>query len=256
MMMNRYPLYKLTIVLVLLMLGLAHAPGPIQADDIELAGNLMQDQFDNAVRDFGIALSYFPTEPPEPQGITGFDLGVEVSAPQLDDNKLYMQRTFENRDSPSSLVLPKLHFSKGLPFGFGVSGFASGHPGGNARLYGGALKYAILGGSMTLPALGVRAHGTTLDGVPDLDLNTYGADLSISKGFDAPFLFGLTPFAGYSHVRINGNETKSNLSLDDHETNEGRIFLGSRFTVGFFNFVLEADFAEINVYSVRANVGF
>ncbi len=226
---------------------------PVQAEDIELDFSGEPDKFNKAVRDLGVAFSYVPTEPAEAQGIMGFNVGVELSVPEMNDNSDYTKRLFESNDAPSTLVLPKVHVSKGLPFGIDVSGFASGDPDGNTRLFGGALKYPILEGGLAMPAVAIRGHGTQLTGVDDLDLRTYGGDISISKGFDLPLVLGVTPFAGYSHFQIKGEDNTVGL---DHDTNEGKFFLGSRISVGFFNLVGEADFGEVNVYSLRANFGF
>jgi len=243
-----------SLTVALLTLSLLVTSGPVQAEDIGFETNPGQENFDKAVRDLGVAFSYVPTEPAESQGILGFNVGLELSVPELNQNP-YMDALFKNTDAPSNLVLPKVHVSKGLPMGIDVSGFASGDPDGNARLFGAAVKYPILEGGMVTPAVALRGHGTQLTGVDDLGLRTYGGDISISKGFDLPLVLGVTPFAGYSHFQIKGTNDSS-FSLDDHSTTEGKFFVGSRISVGFLNLVGEADFGEVNVYSLRANFGF
>jgi hypothetical protein len=235
-------------------------PVNLMADDIDIAnlgtGGDAQTQFNNVVRDLGVGLSYVANEPSEARGILGFDVGVEISSPEIKDGTQYMQNAFQNSDAPGRLVLPKVRADKGLPLGFDVSGYIAGQPSGNARLFGAALKYAFLEGGVTTPAVAVRGHGTRLSGVDTLDLMTYGADVSVSKGFDVPLLLGITPFAGYSSVQISGQEEVPSLDLNDYDTSEGRVFVGSRLSFGFFNLVAQADLAEVNIYSVRANFGF
>lgn len=253
--MNSLSSARTAVFSTFLLVSLIVLGAPAQAEDIEtdFSGLNAQENFNKAVRDLGVAFSYVPSEPAEAQGIIGFNVGMEVSVPELNDDNPYMDQTFDG-NSPSNLVLPKVHVSKGLPLGVDVSGFVSGDPNGNARLFGGAVKYSVLEGGLVSPAVAVRGHGTQLTGVDDLGLRTYGADLSISKGFDLPLILGVTPYAGYSHMQING-ENKSAALVSDHDTNEGKVFAGTRISTGFFNLVLEADVGEVNVYSVRANIG-
>src|SRR5438034_2379749 len=51
----------------------------------------------------------------------------------------------------------------------------------NIKLYGGELRYAIVPGGAAMPAIGVRGSYTKLTGVAQLDFDTKGLDLSISK---------------------------------------------------------------------------
>jgi len=248
-----------TTITMLLIAGFLACTIPVHADDIELnesAVAITQDQFNKTIRDLGVAMSYTPTEPAEAQGILGFNVGVELTVPEINDGTDYMKNTFENGDAPSTLFLPKVHVAKGLPFGLDASGFVSSQPSGNATLYGGALKYSLIEGGVLMPAVAVRGHATQLGGVDDLSLTTYGGDVSVSKGFDVPLILGFTPYAGYSHFQIDGNEDAGLSAISDHDTNEGRIFVGSRLSLFFFNLVAEADFGEVNLYSIRANIGF
>lgn len=235
---------------VSLLLGtVVHASG-----DLKFNNSIGQDEFENAVRDLGVGFSYTPTETPEPKGITGFQAGVAVKGFKLDDNAQYLKNSFSDSDAPSYAVLPKLYLSKGLPFNVDVEGFVAGRPGGNERLLGGAVKWSYWEGSTTAPSIGIRAHGTTLTGVDRLDLSTYGADLSISKGFAF-----VTPYVGYSLFEIDGEAKSSNypnLTNRSHSTTENKIMVGSRVSMGFFNLVGEADLGEVNSYSLRANIGF
>jgi hypothetical protein len=229
--------------------------GPaVASGDLKLNRSIGQDAFEDAVRDLGTGFSYIPIETPEPKGITGFQVGIAASAVQLDDGAQYMKNAFADSDAPSYAALPKVYLSKGLPLNFDVEGFVAGRPGGNERLFGGAVKWAYMEGSTLAPAIGIRAHGTRLAGVDRLDLSTYGADVSISKGFAM-----LTPYVGYSVFEIEGEATSANypnLGSLTHTTTESKAFGGARFSVGFFNLVAQADLGEVNSYSLRANIGF
>jgi len=223
---------------------------PLHAEDIDL-GALAQNQFNLLVRDLGTAFSYVPARTPEHSGLTGFRVGVGVTAAEIPDDRTYVQQAFRNNDAPSFLYLPRLDAQKGLPFGFEAIGFVSGDPDGNARLFGGALQYNILEGSVVSPALAVRAHGSQLFNVDELDLRTYGGDISISKGFTF-----ITPYAGYSYFAIEGEED-AGLGLNDHDTEEDRIFGGARFSGGWLTLTAQVDIAnEVNLYTLNGAFHF
>ncbi|MFB6356947.1 MAG: hypothetical protein ABEJ65_10590 [bacterium] len=241
-----YRSVSLVCMVVLLLAGVSNLT--FAGDDITLQ-NLAQDEFDKTVRDLGVAMSYVPTEPAEQLGITGVNVGAEVSVADLKSDNNYMDSAFGG-NSPGDLAMPKIRASKGLPMGVDVEGFISGHPSGNARLIGAAAKYSWMEGSAAMPAIGVRGHATQLFNVDDLDLRTYGADVSISKGFTI-----LTPYAGYSVFKIKGSQS-AGIPVNDHTTTENKFFGGARLSMGLINFVGEVDVGEVNVYSVRANIGF
>jgi hypothetical protein len=243
--------------LVVALLSFGFLAAPIHAQDINLQSGLTaQDDFKKTVRDLGTAFSYIPADPAEAHGIIGFNLGFSATAVQLPDQNAYMQNTFQNSNAPGTLLLPKIQFEKGLPF-VEVGGFVAGDPDGNARLFGGQVKYMLMEGNLAFPAVALRGHGTQLTGVDDLDLSTYGADLSVSKGFEVPLLAGITPFAGYSMFQVNGSENDPNFSVNDVSTTESRMFAGARFSLLFFNLVAEADIGdEVKMYTLRTNIGF
>ena len=104
------------------------------------AGAAGQAQFRAFSEDMGAALSYKGVTPPAPLGITGFDLGVELTASQL------QSQTFKavSGSNTATLPVPKLHIAKGLPMGFDVAGFYAAIPTTNIRLYGAELRYALM----------------------------------------------------------------------------------------------------------------
>jgi hypothetical protein len=126
---------------------------------------------------------------------------------------------------------------KGLPLGLDVGVMVGAVPGTNVRLYGGELRYAIVPGGAAMPAIGVRGSYTKLAGVDQLDFNTKGLDLSISKGF---LMF--TPYAGIGKVWVasapknipSSTPTKESLSLN-------KVFVGINMNFGLTNLAFEGD---------------
>ncbi|HEX9756672.1 MAG TPA: hypothetical protein VGB26_02595 [Nitrospiria bacterium] len=210
-----------------------------------------QDDFKQFSREAGIALSYAPLAPAEPLGITGFDIGLEVTAANISDEAGYWKKLFVDGNPPNYLPIPKLHIQKGLPFNVDLGLIYSQIPDSNIALIGGEVKWALLEGSTVTPAAAIRANYTRLLGVSDIDLETYGVDVSVSKGFAF-----LTPYAGLGQVWIRTQENSNLVTLENENLNETKGFVGVKTTFLLFSLVAEAAYANISTYSLRANVSF
>lgn len=224
------------------------APALHASDDIDLGGIANQGSFNRLIDQLGPAIAYNPVAPAEPLGITGFELGLTVTAFDLDDG-VWDQAM--RGDAPSLLPAPRLFARKGLPFGVDVGASWMRVPDSNIRVWGGEVRKALLEGSSVTPAVAVMGHYSRLDGVDDLRLSSYGADLSISKGFAM-----LTPYAGIGQVWYDGEE-RAGLGFSDRDDSAMRSYLGMRVgLLPFMSFTAQADFSEIDSYSLRLNLGF
>jgi hypothetical protein len=218
---------------------------PAAAGDINNIGALTQDAFHGLSQDLGAALSYKPLTPAEPLGLFGFDVGVAGT-----DTKIKNTQAFKDAGADiSDVAVPSLRFNMGLPLSIDVGAMAGTVPGTNVRLYGGELRWAFIKGSTTMPAIALRGNFTKLAGVDQLDFNTKGVDLSISKGF-AMF----TPYAGIGKVWVTSTPkdiptlTKESLAL-----NKGFVGLNMNFVL--VNIAIEGDkTGEDTSYGVK--VGF
>lgn len=238
----------LTAVVILLILFFPSTP-TIASTDIELPEEgFIQSDFEDLSRQVGIAISYAPLAPAEPLGILGFDVGMEVTAVDIDQDESFWTNAVDETP-PSYLIIPKIHAQKGLPLGFDVGLEYAKAPGTNIGLIGGELKWAFVKGGTAVPALALRGSYTQLLGVDDLDLITYGADLSISKGFGF-----LTPYAGVGQIWISSKEKTDTVDLDKENLSLTKGFIGLKLTLFVFSFVAEADFSEVPLYHLRANL--
>jgi hypothetical protein len=217
------------------------------ANNINLAnfsGAAAQADFKAFSEDLGSALSYKPITPPTPLGITGFDLGLEVTSTKM---RNLAQAT---GSSMTNLVVPKLHVYKGLPLNFDIGAFYSSVPTTNIKLYGGELRYAILEGGVALPAVGIRGAMTKLSGASQLAFTTKSLDVSISKGF-AMF----TPYAGLGSVWVDSTPNVAPLPLVKETFRQNKIFAGGNLNFGIVNFALEYDKTG-SAPSYSAKLGF
>ena len=219
---------------------------PVWAADISHLQLLTQPQFRLFSEDLGSALSYKAVTPAAPLGVTGFDLGLEVTSTKMQNTGLWSTVT---GDSLNSMIVPKLHVFKGLPLNIDVGAFYSAIPSSNIKLYGGEVRYAILEGGVAQPAVGIRGALTKMSGVSQLDLNTKSLDLSISKGF-AMF----TPFAGVGAVWVDS--TPNGIpTLTSESFHQNKVFAGGNLNFGVANVALEYDKTG-SAPSYSAKLGF
>ena len=239
------------ILTLLLLVTLFSAPALAGKYDVDLT-NLTPSNFNDLVKEAGTVIAYRGVAPAEPQGIfPGFDIGIEASFVKI-DNTLW-EEVLESNDVPSYLPVPRVHVRKGLPLGFDLGASYAMVPSSNIKVIGGELQYAIMDGSAALPALALRGHYSTLLGVDDLDLETYGADAVLSKGF----LF-LTPYVGVGVLRSDGEYTGNEPSLqnlDESETTQ-RVFGGVQIAMALLRITLDAEYSEVPVYTAKVSLGW
>ncbi|HUV99598.1 MAG TPA: hypothetical protein VMV88_05515 [Gallionella sp.] len=203
---------------------------PVWAANISLSNfKAAQPAFRTFSEDLGAALSYKPITPPAPLGITGFDIGLEVTSTKMRNLDI------ATGSSTTNLVVPKLHIYKGLPLNFDVGAFYSAVPTTNIKFYGGELRYAILEGSAAMPAVGIRGALTKLTGVSQLALTTRSLDVSISKGFTI-----FTPYAGIGRVWVDSTPDAAT-GLTQETFQQGKVFVGGNLNFGAANVALEYD---------------
>lgn len=223
---------------------------PLHAADLDALNLLNQTEFRLLSEDLGAALSYKPLTPAEPLGVTGFDVGIAVTGTRLKNSALF-DRATSNGNIPSYLPLPTLRANKGLPFGIDVGLMVAAVPGSNIRLLGGELRYAIVSGNVALPAVAIRGSYTRLSGVEQLDFDTKGVDLSISKG-----LLNFTPYGGVGRVWVSS--TPNGIGGLGKETfGLNKVFVGVNFNMLLLNLAVEADrTGENNSFGVKLGLRF
>lgn len=219
---------------VLLGLSLAALTSvPVYADDIDQINQLAQIEFRRLSEDLGAAISYKAIVPAEALGLTGFDVGFEVTATRLQNREAWDRAS--SGDAPSVVYLPKIHIHKGLPLGLDVGAFYAAAPDTNVKLTGVELRYALIKGSVATPALGLRGSYTKLSGINQLEANTTGLELTVSKGFTL-----VTPYAGVGRVWVEATpQNASGLQAEDFALT--KYFVGANINLALLNLALEAD---------------
>lgn len=231
----------------LLLSILLASPAVHAASNFDNLGLLSQSEFKDLASDLGAALSYKALAPAEPLGATGFDIGLEVTATQLEHSDIWQTATGEDL---SVLPIPKLHLHKGLPFGIDVGGFFSMIPGTDMKLYGGELRYAYVSGNTVMPAVAIRGAFTKLTGVDQLDFHSTNLEVTVSKGFAM-----LTPYAGVGGVWSTSTPNAGGLTEESNTAT--RVFAGLNLNFGLTNLDFEADKTGDNVsYGAKFGLRF
>ena len=230
-----------------LLLATASAPALAELDQLQ---TLNQAEFRQLSEDLGAALSYKPLTPTEAIGFPGFDVGIAATGTKIKHKDLFERVTGET-DFPSTVVVPSVRAALALPFGFDVSGMYSAVPKTGISLAGAALSWAVISGSTTSPAVGVRASYTKMFGVDQLDFYTAGLDASISKGF-GPF----TPYIGAGNVWSKGTP-QSTTGLQPESFSQTKLFAGVGLKITLLNLVAEYDrTGGINSYGAKLGLRF
>ena len=112
---------------------------PAWAQEIDQLQSLAQAEFRLLSEDLGAALSYHAQIPATPLGITGFDLGVGVTATRVENSEVLQRATSD--DAEATLYVPTVRLHKGLPAGFDIGLTYASIPGSNIRYTGGELRY-------------------------------------------------------------------------------------------------------------------
>lgn len=214
------------------------------ANNIDNLQSLVQTEFKSFSQDLGAALSYKAVSPAEPLGLTGFDIGLEVTGTELRHSAIWDKAS--SGSAPSTVPIPKLHIIKGLPLNIDVGAIYTKVPNTNISLLGGELRYAILEGGVASPAVAVRGTYTKLSGVDQLAFSTKGLELSVSKGFAM-----LTPYAGIGEVWVDSKPDAST-GLKDESFQQTKYFVGANLNLGLLNIDLDYDNTDsTNSYTVK-----
>lgn len=204
---------------------------PAAAGDFPSLGALGQDQFRKLSEDLGAALSYKGVTPATPLGLVGFDLGLEVSATDIQNSSAFRAA---GNSAPDYIVVPKLHIYKGLPGGFDIGAFVGGASEVDAAVYGLDVRWAILDDGAVTPAVALRVSGTQASDIGSLRITTLAGDVMVSKKLTIA-----TPYIGAGIVRTNADPGVDGLS--DESFNKGRLFGGLNLNLAIVNLAFEVE---------------
>lgn len=228
---------------------------PLGAQDFSFDPDITQEEFHELSLAISQAIYASPVEPASNRGLLAFDVGVAVTAIEIDEDAAFWVNSVDSDLlTDGYLLVPRAVVSKGLVFA-NLSAMYARIPDSDIEILGAALDVPIVRGSITMPTLSVRGTWSDLRGVDELDLTVYGAEVFISKGF-GPF----TPYAaaGIARTESEGRIPETALSpaivLQD-EFDQERFTVGLRVSFLVPKLVIEATQADELTYSAKFSLG-
>ena len=208
------------------------------AKDIQINPGATQNDFHFVSQDAVATIEYKALAPAEASGITGFELAAVGSWVPVHHKDNWKNLTGLD---VSNLGLVGVRAIKGLPFNIDVGAFYSTVPGYNVSIYGGEVKYAILPGSVVLPAVALRASYNGTHRLDDFKLRATTVDASVSKGFAF-----ITPYLGAGYVwGVASPDTATGLKREN--INKSKVFAGARISLGLLHVTPEIEAIGSNV---------
>lgn len=225
------------------------------AQDFEFDPTITQSEVERLSLVLAGSLYGSPVEPADSGGLLGFDLGIAVSAIEIDENASYWIRSVDTDFLEDGYLLaPRLVVSKGFNR-LKLHGSYAEIPDTEVEVIGAALDLTLVDEGFLSPAIGARGVWTELRGVDELDLQTTGIELIVSKKIGP-----LTPWfsVGQMSVETTALIRESTLfpafSLSA-DLDEDRISAGARFSMLLFQVAAEAtEVGEDRVYAIKANL--
>jgi len=205
---------------------------------------LNQSEFGRLANDFTSAASYKGITPAAATSITGIDLGAELSFTQLGNSAVWKKAGAD----VSTLIVPRVHIHKGLPYNIDIGASLSAVPDSNIKLMGLEARYSLLEGNAALPAIAIRGAYSKLSGVSQLGFDSTSVELLASKGF---VMF--TPYVGAG--RVWGSVTPNVNGLRKVSPTANKLFAGINANFGLVNLAAEVDRTGDND-TVSVKLGF
>ena len=240
---------KTSVVCAVMLCGLSMS---VAAREIDRLDDLSQRQFKALSQDLAAVAGYKAVASAKPQGVVGFDVGVNLTATQVDSAAAW--RVATGGEDVDTVAVPKIYVRKGLPLDIDVGAYYVSVPGSNIEAWGGELQYALLDGGLAAPALAVRGTYTGIFGVDDLDFTTTSLELAVSKSFVL-----VTPYAGIGRqwTVSTPQGLAADIGLDEENFADMKYFAGVVFSPAMFNLSVEYDVTgDVPSASVKLGLKF
>jgi hypothetical protein len=185
-------------------------------------GPAAQERFRMLSNELGVSILSTNLQPASTLGMNGFDISLEIPYVLVNSSQAIGGQTYWVTDQPNPgyLVIPALHFRKGLPFSFEVGGKIATIVQSNMFAATGEVKWALVEGLRYAPDFSLRFAMSRLFGQEDLGLVSSVFDACVGKEFSVTS-FTLTPYIGYSAVAVDSSSLV--LNLDPTQTTAAEV---------------------------------
>ncbi len=165
----------------------------------EVRGDALESDFEAFHRHFAFAAYPYPRHGAAPLGLTGFRVYAEATGDREFQDEPFFDAVIDGSLPLDTLSIVRVGVRKGLPGGVDLGASYGRAVDGDVELVSGELSWAILDGGAVAPALALRLTGTRTTGGGAYELDLYGAELELSKGFAV-----LTPYVGAGAYAADG----------------------------------------------------
>lgn len=225
---------------------------PLSAQsDIDFDPAITQQEFEQFSRLVAQGIYATPVDAARARGLLGFDIGVGATAIPVDTDSTYWQNAVSDDFTISDhIVVPRVIVTKGLSVAT-LSAMYSKVPDSDIAVWGASLDVPIIDGGIVKPTLALRGSYAMLQGVDEFDLNTYGVEVFLSKGFGP-----VTPYVAAGRTRSDAEGRISDTIVLTDEADSHRFTVGVKLSLLLPKIVVEATQGEERSYAAKVSFGF
>lgn len=235
-----------------MVLGLAALAAAPVASAWSVSSEATRQEFEAFHQRFATSAYAYPRHSAAPLGLIGFDVWAEVAVDQDFTDQPFFDGAVDGDLTGDLLLVGRVGARKGLPGGIDIGLSYAEALEGDLSLATAEIGWAILDGGLISPTLGLRLTGTrTLDS-DAYELDQYGAELILSKGFAV-----LTPYVGGGVVYSEGRLDRGP-GLDAFETDDTQFVAYAGLTLNLIvpKITVEVEQGETVTGAVRVAIGF
>ena len=205
---------------------------------------LIDSQFKSYAENLSASQSYKSLSQGKNSGANALNIGLEYSSTEVEPNSFLEE--FTPRETPDTLLIPRLQVNTGHGYGWNAGAFYSSVPDSDIEIYGGELSYSLNSHKEYIPEISVRGTYSQVTGITDMYVTSTGLEFSVSKGFS-----GFTPYAGVGTTRFDGDYTLE--GYNNHLT-QNKYFMGLQFNLGIVSISAETE-QQGDYASTKAKMG-
>lgn len=224
-----------------------------QSPDISFDPTITQAQFQKFSHLVAQGIYPTPVAPAGASGLLRFEVGAAATLVDVDETAAYWQNaTGSDFTTSGYLAVPRIIVTKGLSKA-SISATYAKIQDSDVKMYGGTLDIPIIDGGLIKPTLALRGGYSTISGVNNFDLKTYGLELYLGKGFGP-----LTPYGAIGRQRVDSRGTITGpipVQLTD-KSDINRYTVGVRVNLFLPKITVEATQAEERSYAAKVSFGF
>ncbi|HUO87407.1 MAG TPA: hypothetical protein VM617_08435 [Thermoanaerobaculia bacterium] len=193
----------------------------------------------------------YPRHGAAPLGLIGFDVWAEVAVDEDFADQPFFAGAVDGDLTGDLLLVGRVGARKGLPGGIDLGLSYAEALEGDVELVSAELGWAIIDGGLISPTLGLRLTGTRSVGSGPYELDQYGAEILLSKGFAV-----LTPYVGGGVVYSEGRLERA--AGDVFETDDTRFVAYAGLTLNLVlpKITVEVERGEAVTGAIRVAFGF